>query len=271
MTELRGGITNTNYKIRIGRKTYVARFAPKDTAILGVHKRHELENCAAAEKLGIGPKPIQFYPEHNLSLLEYVSGRVFNRRLVRKANSIKELAKLLKKIHTGPRFKNNVDLFKQARQYFATAKRLGARMPEDNKYLRSCIDTLEKKLSRQSWVKPSHMDLMIANVVRTRKVLKLIDWEYSANADCRFDLAFLSFKASYTRAQDILLLKSYGSRKFSIQQLELMKCFVALHQVGWSLIQTKLANIDFDYKKFATMHLKRFRTMAKQLSLQGVI
>jgi hypothetical protein len=96
-----------------------------------------------------------------------------------------------------------------------------------------------------------------------------IDWlgKYSANADSRFDLAFLSFKAGYTIAQDQLLLRSYGSRKFSLHQLQFMKCFVALHQTGWFLIQIKLAEIKFDYKKYAKTHFASFNMMAKKLSL----
>ena len=267
VTELKGGITNANYKIRTGKKTCVARFAPKDTAILGVSKTHEVKNCAIAERLGVGPKPVKFYPEHNLLLLEYVSGQVLNKKLIRKKSSIIKLARLLKTIHEGPRFKNYVDLFDQARQYFSTAKRLGARMPGNSAYLISSIDILERKLENKSWFKPTHMDLMITNVVQTKTGLQLIDWEYSANADCRFDVAFLSFKASYTSAQDALLLKSYGSKRFSVPQLELMKCFVALHQAGWYLIETKLSKIKFDYKKYAIMHLNRFNKMAKRLSL----
>lgn len=267
MKELKGGITNANYKIRIGKKTYVARFAPKDTVLLGVNKTCELENCAIAEGHGIGPKPVQFYPEHNLLLLEYVHGQVSNAKRVGSKKSIQQLASLFKKLHSGPRLKGDIDIFEQTRQYFATAKRLGAWMPKNSAYLISSIDALERKLKKKSWIRPAHLDLMIANVVHTKNGLKLIDWEYSGNADCRYDLAMISFKANFNAAQDKLLLKHYGSPQLSLHQLELMKCVVALREGSWGLVQIKLSKIRHDYKEHAIRHFTRFNAMAKQLSL----
>lgn len=266
VTELKGGLTNTNYKIRVGKKTYVARFAPEDAATLGVNKTRELENCEIAEKLGVGPRPVQFFSEHGLLLLEYVQGTVSNAKRIGTRNSIKALASLFRKLHSGPRLKGDIDIFEQTRQYFVTAKNIGAWMPRNSAYLISSINMLEKKLKKKSWIKPAHLDLMIANVVHTKKGLKLIDWEYAGNADCRYDLAMISFKAKFNLAQDRLLLKHYRSPAFTLHQLELMKCVVALREGSWGLVQIKLSNIWHDYKKHAVSHLTRFNKMARRLS-----
>ena len=265
--KMKGGLTNTNFKISVGKEIYVARFAPKNESALGISKKSEFRNCAIAERLGIGPKPVGFYVGHSLLLVEYIHGKVSNKTLIKKKSSIIKLARLLKTIHEGPRFKNYVDLFDQARQYFATAKKLGAWMPRNSTYLISSIDTLEKKLKKKSWIKQSHLDLMIANVIHTRRGLKLIDWEYAGNADCRYDLAMISFKANFNLAQDKLLLKHYGSPTLTLRQLELMKCIVALREGSWGLVQIKLSKIKHDYKKHATSHFARFSEMTKELSL----
>lgn len=265
--KLKGGLTNMNFKVRAGKKTYVARFAPANSVALGMHKENEVYNCTIAEKLNIGPKPVEFYSKEDLLLVEYISGRVSNLKRVGSKDSIKQLALLFKKLHTGPRFKDTVDLFVQTRQYFVTAEKLGSWMPKNTAYLMQSLERIEKRLKQKSWIRPAHLDLMIANIIHTRKGLKLIDWEYAGNADCRYDLAMISFKAKYNEAQDRLLLKSYGAKELDLRQLEFMKCIVALREAGWGLVQIKFSTLKHDYKKHASEHIDRFSEIAKKLLL----
>lgn len=265
--KLKGGLTNVNFKVRVDKKIYVARFAPDNSATLGMNKKSEVYNCTIAEKLNIGPKPVGLFPEENLFLVEYISGRVSNLKRAGSKDSIRQLAALFRKLHSGPRFKDTVDLFAQTRQYFATAQKLGSWMPKNVAYLMQSIKRIEKQLKKKSWIRPAHLDLMIANVIHTKKGLKLIDWEYAGNADCRYDLAMISFKARYSKGQDELLLNNYGSKELDLRQLELMKCIVALREAGWGLVQIKLSTLKHDYKKHAADHISRFNEIARELSL----
>lgn len=263
---LKGGLTNKNFLIDTDFGRLVARFAPTKSGYLGMNKKYEFNHYEVAASLGIGPKPLKFYPKFGLLIVEYLEGQVLNQATIRSVRMIKKLAELFKKMHKGPKFKDSIDLFDITRKYHQTARGLRSWMPTDTpRYLQN-LDQIEKELKNKKWIKPSHLDLMVENVINTRDGIKLIDWEYSANADCRFDLANISFKANFSEQQDKLLLKCYGQSSLTIRQLQLMKCVVALREAGWSWVQIKLSKINFDYKRYGMKHINEFKKLWRELN-----
>lgn len=259
--KLSGGITNFNYLIQDKSKKYVARFAPKSNVLLGSNRKREIYNTKIASSLDLGPKITQFFPKYNLLIVEYIDGNVFSPEMAKKHTQIKLVAKLLKKLHGGPKFRGKFNPFKTIRKYIAIAKKRQSWLPDDiNKRLDE-LDKIEKKLGRFYKTYPCHLDLMIENIIGKENKVKLIDWEYSSNSDYRLDLAMLSVKGNFTNQHDRLLLKEYGNdNKDLYDQIQIIKAVVYFREAAWGLLQLAISQIKFDYKKYAIKNLSFFRS-----------
>ena len=60
---LDGGITNRNYRARLGGEDYVIRLPGRDTALLGISREAERIAGAAAAELGIAPAVAAAYDD----------------------------------------------------------------------------------------------------------------------------------------------------------------------------------------------------------------
>ena len=60
---LSGGITNRNFRVRLGGEDYVVRISGKDTMLLGIDRSAEQEATIAAADAGIAPPVAAFLPE----------------------------------------------------------------------------------------------------------------------------------------------------------------------------------------------------------------
>lgn len=261
---LRGGITNFNYLITDQRtnEKYVAHFSPKSQNLLGIDRRATLHNTRIAAEQGIGPEITKYFPQENLLILKYIPGKVFTKSTAQNKNNIRSLGRLLRKLHAGKRFKGQFNPFKTIDEYLQTARKIRAYVPENIRNLRNKLGAAEKSLGKYSLDYPCHLDLVLENVLKTNHGIKLLDWEYSANSDCRFDLAMLSIRAEYNKKQEEFLLKSYG-RLLNQSQMKLMKAVVHFREAAWGLVQNSLSQINFDYKKYAQKNFHDFDRLVR--------
>src|ERR1700722_9724244 len=162
---LSGGITNFNYLIVDGQKKYVARFAPKSNILLGLHRKQEVHNTKIASSLGVGPKIVKFVPRHNLLIAEYIEGKIFTPDQGRRSVNIKRFAKLLKKLHNGPKFSGVFDPFEFIEQYIATVRSRRAWLPPQINHSLQKLHQLKDPIGLFQVRRPCHLDLVIENVV----------------------------------------------------------------------------------------------------------
>ena len=71
---LGGGITNHNLKVEIDGERFVLRVAGKDTGLLGIDRRVELEATKAAAAAGIGPEVVAFVQPEGWLVTRFVDG-----------------------------------------------------------------------------------------------------------------------------------------------------------------------------------------------------
>lgn len=262
--KLEGGITNRNYLVRSGLAGYVARFAFPLNHFLGIDRKREVINTTRAAHMGLGPEVVEHLPEHCLLIVNYIEGFVFDEQSAQTPDSILGVAKLLRKLHNeGPQFAGYRDVFKDIDGYIAETLRQNSWMPEN---MESCLNILwgiETMLGVKETT-ACHFDLMLGNIVDTGVGLKLIDWEYSANGDSRFDVAMFALKASLTSEQEEVFLSEYNNKRHghtvTASELQLMKMVVCVREASWGTLQYAISPMknDFDYKKYAIEHLVRF-------------
>lgn len=262
---LEGGISNINFWVKDGAHEYVARFAPKNNILLGLDREREIFNTNVAAQSGIGPRPVVFYPEHSLLIVEFILGQIFFPEFCRRADSIEKVAAVFKKLHSGKKFQGNVDLLETIQQYLFIARKRNSWLPEDIDKQFSDLRKVCSQLDKNRRSSPCHLDIMMGNLVQTpHNGVKLLDWEYSANSDYRFDLAMLSVKGEFKESEDWDLVHAYaGFCDPSLYgQIRLMKAVVYFREAAWGLLQLAISKIEFDYKKYATDNLAGFQSIA---------
>jgi thiamine kinase-like enzyme len=262
---LKGGVTNANFKVIAGNKKYVASFGFESNKFLGVDRKREAYNYGALRNLGVAQKLVKYYPKQNLLLTEYIEGKVTNRSQLREPKNIAQIARILRKVHTGKRFKGVFDPYKISRNYFELVK--GAWIPVEAKGLLNDLELLRKKLGLVKFNSSSHLDLVPLNILINKGKISLLDWEYSAMSDYRFDLAQLSSSADYEPKHDKILIKAYGRKELTIEQLNIAKAIMLIREIGWDLVQNKYSKLNFDYKKYALGYIKRYQRIRKQIKL----
>src|SRR5438067_1363015 len=71
---LDGGITNRNFRVRLGERDYVVRIPGKDTDLLGIDRQAERAANELAASLGIAPAVAAFLTEPPCLVTEFVEG-----------------------------------------------------------------------------------------------------------------------------------------------------------------------------------------------------
>lgn len=261
--DLKGGITNFNYLVETGGKKYVARFGPKDGSLLGLDRQREIENTKIAYKEGIGPEFVEYYPEYNLLIIRYIEGLIFAPEIVKEHNHIQSVAELLRKLHQGEKFSGAFNPFEISRKYIATAKERQSWLPENISLLLKDFEKIENTLPTVS-PSPGHFDLVMGNFVENEGSIKLIDWEYSANGDYRFDLASVSVYGEFERKHEEILLEAYGDEDFSYSQFQKMKAVVAFREAAWGVLQLAISEIEYDYQGSAGKYFFLFEKFSNE-------
>src|SRR5918912_911918 len=84
ITELEGGLTNTNYKVETDGGAYVVRVYGKETGLLAIDRENEYENTVAAAEVGVGAPVVAYLRDEGALVLGFVEGRVFGAEDVRR-------------------------------------------------------------------------------------------------------------------------------------------------------------------------------------------
>ncbi len=265
LEKLDGGRSNFNYLVMADGKKYVAHFALKNNILLGLDREREVFNTKIVASLNIGPEVVGFFPEHNLLILGYIEGQVLPDRTRLNSNQIKLISKLLKKMHDGPKFSGQFNVFERIKKDVAAAEDRQGWLPDDIESLMAKLEILELKLKDYQKICPCHCDLVINNLVWQDDGLKIIDWEYSANSSPLYDLAMLSSRANFNKEDMNLFLREYSNENL-YKFVKLMETAVCLREAAWAFFQMVISeNKDVDYKKYAEENLKQFKELSGKI------
>src|SRR5580704_14939588 len=177
VTPLPGGLTNRNYKVSTPEGTFVARvWAPGD--LLAIDRDHEHRNPVAAYRPGDG-----------LLVLGFIEGRTFNNEDLADPRNIPRVAEACRRLHAGPRFAGDFDMFEVQRRYLAVATAHGFAIPAGYAGLAPQLAAARQALAvRAPGTVPCNNDLLAANFIDDGAKLWLIDYEYAGNNDPCFEL-----------------------------------------------------------------------------------
>jgi thiamine kinase-like enzyme len=262
---LDGGITNRNFRMRIGGEDVVVRLPGKDTELLGIDRTAERNATEAAARAGVGPEVVAFLEAPPCLVTRFIRGRPLAAEELRAPGLVEQVAAALRAVHAGPPLRSRFDAFAIVDGYRATAAARGARLPDRYGELIAGADAIRAALIGPDHVPvPCHNDLLTANFLHDGERVRIVDWEYAGMGDRYFDLGNLSVNNGFTEADDERLLSHYfhpthpepcTPRRFAA--LRLMRIMSDFREGMWGVVQTAISALDFDFAAYADEHLTR--------------
>jgi len=244
------GLTNENYIVEAGGLKYVVRIPGQSTELLAVDRDNERRNAEAAATTGVSPRILEYLPEWSVMVLEFIEGETMSGPRLRAGEMPARIADSLHRLHAGPRFHKDFDMFRLVEYYRGIAREQEVRIPTGFDDRMSTIGDVEQALSVNALpTVPCHNDLLAENYIDDGRQLWIIDFEYSGNNDPCFELGDTAQECEYDQGLRAALCEAYFGRKDDVQ-LARMELYAMMADVGWTLwaaIQAKISAIDFDF------------------------
>jgi len=272
VSELHGGITNRNYRIDVGGRSYVIRLPGERTELLGIDRAGEIEAAHRAASLGIGPGVFGVLPGTGTVITEFVPGvAVADSGELLSSGRLEAVVDAVAALHRSPPIAAVFPIFRVIERHAVDAVAHGASLPDGHGVLTTLMNEIEAVFMRHgARPVPCHNDLLPANVLFDGDRPWLIDYEYAGMNEAMFDLANLSVNAGFDGAADNRLLERYSGRAPSDSaraQLALMKVVSEMREGMWALVQQGISGLaGFDFGAYAAERLSNCRTQAGSAS-----
>jgi thiamine kinase-like enzyme len=251
ISELEGGLTNRNFKVTTDDGSYVVRVCHRDSKRgLVINREHEYRNTTIAAVTGVGPPVIDFLPEELVMVLGYIDGITFTDASFEVPGNVERVASACRRLHQGPRFVNDFNMFEIQRGYLEKVRGGGYRLPADYLEFSPDVDRIRGALAAQE--EPTvacNNDLLAGNLIDDGDRIRLIDYEYAGNNDPCFELGNIWSECHLSLDQlEVLVSCYYGRHRPSRTARARLQGLMS--QYGWTLwasIQDATSEIDFDY------------------------
>lgn len=250
ITQLTGGLTNTNYKVSVDGSLYFVRIPGPSTDLLAVDRKNEYHNTKAAAETGVGPKIHYYLPEYNVMVLEFIQGETMSNEKLNSPGMPARIARSLKLLHKGSRFLIDFNMFRLTEFYLNICDQHSITIPIGYPERMPTVNRIEKAMSVHSLATvPCNNDLLAENYIDDGNLLRLIDYEYSGNNDPCFELGNTCQELGYDEQRIHELCAAYFGDDYPAM-IARMKLNMIMSDVGWALwaaIQEKISSIEYDF------------------------
>jgi thiamine kinase-like enzyme len=264
--ELGGGITNRNYRVRLGGADYVVRVTSPESSLLGIDRRCEHAAALAAAALGVAPRVAAFLEDAGCLVTEFLSGRPLPPEELREPDRLEAVARTVRAVHDGPPFPATFDAFEIVETYARIAGARGALLPSGLARARGVAGEIGSALHGPEHAPvPCHNDLLNANFILEGAEVRIVDWEYAGMGNRYFDLGNLSINNGLREEEDERLLAAYFGAPCTEHRfacLRLMRIMSDYREAMWGVLQGALSTLDFDYAEYAARHFARLAESA---------
>ncbi|HEX7620594.1 MAG TPA: choline/ethanolamine kinase family protein [Anaerolineales bacterium] len=252
---LSGGLTNANYQVEVDGTLYFVRVPGERTDLLAIDRNNEYHNSKAAAEAGVGPKILYHLPEYNVMVLEFLDGKTMSKDSLNAPGMPTRMAQSIKRLHAGPRFMLNFNMFRLTEYYLAICTDRQIRLPDGYLDRMPTVAQIEKALLADPLpTVPCNNDLLAENYIDDGNSLWLIDYEYSGNNDPCFELGNTCQEMQFNDEQVSEVCSVYFGM-VSDNRISRMKLNMIMSDVGWGLwaaIQANVSKIKYDFWGWAT-------------------
>jgi thiamine kinase-like enzyme len=251
---IQAGLTNRNYRVDIDGMPHFVRIPGSGTDLLAVDRANELHNTRAAAESGVGPRVLHVLRDWDVFVLEWVDARTMSNDAFAAPDSPARIATALRRLHAGPRFRDDFDMSRTAERYLRVVDERDIPIPDGYRRHLPQLPRIEAALAARPVPSvPCHNDLLADNYLDDGQRLWIVDYEYSGNNDPTFELGNTCQELGWDELRIRALCESYFGEA-SETLLARMRLQMIMSDVGWTLwaaIQADISAIDFDFSGWA--------------------
>ena len=204
--DLPGGLTNHNVRVTTTDSAdqgppldIVVRCSENDAGLLGIDRDNEHVNTMAAAEAGVGAPVIEYRPDLRMLAIGFLEGRSLENADFADPGVLARAADACRRLHAGPRFTGDFDMFQRQASYRKTVAERGFPLPPTYDDHADDWEAVRHALaSRPSPTVPCNNDLLAANFIDDGERVWLIDYEYSGNNDAAFELGNTATECDFT-------------------------------------------------------------------------
>jgi thiamine kinase-like enzyme len=226
------------------------RIPGADTGLLAVDRDNEIHNTRAAAAAGAGPEVLHHLPQWDAFVLEWIDGRTMSNAAFAGAGEPQRVAEAARRLHAGPRFRDDFDMFRLAERYLRVVDERGIRIPDSYRERVGRLPTIEAALAVHPLpTVPCHNDLLAENYLDDGQRLWIVDYEYSGNNDPTFELGNTCQELGWDDGRIRELCAAYFGESTDAL-LGRMRLQMIMSDVGWTLwaaIQAAISSIEYDF------------------------
>jgi len=250
VTELAGGLTNTNYKVVTADGAYVMRVSAKDAGLLAIDRENEYLNSVSAAEAGVGAKVVDYVPQHSLLVLEFIEGVTQSAEDLRRGDKLEMVAAACRGLHSAAPFRDDFNMFRIQHRYLKLVQERGFRLPDRYLEFEPQVRRIEAAMAvRDEGAVPCNNDLLAENFIDTGGAFRLIDYEYSGMNDACFELGNVWSESNLSLDQLDELVTHYDGQRLR-NRIARARRWGLMSKYGWTLwasIQDGVSDIDFDF------------------------
>ena len=247
---IEGGLTNANFRLTVDGSRYCVRIPGKDSTLLAVDRQNEWRNTVAAAASGAGARVAATVGDIPVMVLEWIEGEVQTGAALREDAAVPKMAAAIRRLHAGPSFVNDFNMFRIAEGYLAIVRDRSFPIPADYERYRPLARRIEEAMAvRGAESRPCNNDLLAANYIDTPDGFRIIDYEYAGMNDPCFELGntVAESKLGHERLSRLIELYFGAPLRNRVARAHL---WAAMANYGWTLwacIQREVSDIEFDF------------------------
>jgi thiamine kinase-like enzyme len=234
---LEGGLSHHIFRVDVDRQPYVLRVLEPavSAAGLGIPPEQEIANTVRAAQT-VGAQVYTILSDVPAIVLEYLPGRTLSATEVRRPEIVPALAEACRRLHAGPAFDNEFDIFAKRAELLEVCHRNDLPLPGGYLDRSSTVDEIRAALSEKPLpTVPCHNDLLAENFIATNSGVRIIDYQLSGNNDPAFELGDIAAEADYDPDLTALLAAAYFGDELSPVLLARVRLYLIASNVTWAL------------------------------------
>ena len=249
VADLPGGLTNHNLRVTTRTGDYVVRLTQSDAGLLGIDRDAEHANTRSAAEAGVGAQVVDYRPDLGMLVITFLPGKALTNESIGAPGVIARAADAIRRLHAGPRFTGDFDMFTRQAGYLALVREHGFSLPDGYDAFAPQWERVRRALAvRPAATVPCNNDLLAGNFIDDGQRVWLIDYEYSGNNDPAFELGNTATECDLSREQTDELVDGWAAEDPTFRaRVDLQSLCSEYGWALWGFIQSATSPIDYDF------------------------
>lgn len=266
ISELPGGLTNSNYRVDTKNQSYVLRLSDDATSLLGIDRQNERINTRIAGQAGIGAAVICSLPDENILVTGWIDAKTLHAEDIhQRPFLLPRMAAALRALHALPAFHQDFYFPSVRKKYLEMVVNHHYFLPDEYLHLEKRIEELEGMLaSGPEPPVPCNNDLLAENFMDDGEKIWIIDYEYSGQNEPSFDIGNMAAEIFLNDEQLRVFCDAYWQKHLpgKIYRAMAWSVIARFGWVMWASVQEAISAIDFDFR---TWGLKKWNSVLPEL------